>query len=88
MNLTPMVLGLGPWELAIVLLIVVLLFGGSKLAGVGKASGRAIREFREETRDLRDQDRQKQVNNTQQPIYPPVINQGEVNGQEYRENQQ
>lgn len=88
MNLTPMVLGLGPWELAIILFIVVLLFGGSKLAGVGKASGRAIREFREETRDLRDQDRQKQVNNTQQPIYPPVINQGEVNGQEYREKQQ
>lgn len=35
-------------ELLIVLVIVVIIFGGSKLAGVGKASGRAIREFRDE----------------------------------------
>ena len=44
--------GLGWPELLIVLLVAVLLFGGSRLAGVGKASGRAIREFKEETADL------------------------------------
>ena len=32
----------------IILAIVVIIFGGARLAGVGKASGRAIREFKEE----------------------------------------
>nr|WP_108869660.1 twin-arginine translocase TatA/TatE family subunit [Tessaracoccus timonensis] len=37
------------WPEAIIILIVVLvLFGGSRLAGVGKGVGRSIREFKEE----------------------------------------
>ncbi|WP_081684134.1 twin-arginine translocase TatA/TatE family subunit [Granulicoccus phenolivorans] len=39
-------------ELLIILVVVLVLFGGSRLAGIGKASGKAIREFKEETRDL------------------------------------
>lgn len=39
-------------ELLIILVVVLILFGGSRLAGIGKASGKAIREFKEETRDL------------------------------------
>jgi sec-independent protein translocase protein TatA len=39
--------GLGGWEWIIILVIVVILFGGSRLAGVGKALGQSIREFRE-----------------------------------------
>jgi len=35
-------------ELLVILVIVVLIFGGTKLAGLGKASGRAIREFKDE----------------------------------------
>lgn len=44
--------GLGAPELLIILAVVLLLFGGSRLAGLGKNSGRAIREFKEETRAL------------------------------------
>lgn len=40
---------LGWPELLLILGIAVLLFGTTKLAGLGKASGRAIREFKEET---------------------------------------
>jgi len=40
--------GLGWQELLVILAIVVIIFGGSKIAGVGKASGRAIREFKDE----------------------------------------
>lgn len=50
--MTPLVLGLGVPELLIILAVVLLLFGGSRLAGIGKSSGRAIREFKEETRGL------------------------------------
>src|SRR5699024_11077051 len=47
---------LGPMEIAIIALVVLLLFGGSKLAGLGKSTGRALREFKEETKGLRDAD--------------------------------
>lgn len=42
---------MGPkfWELIILLGIVVLLFGPNRLAGVGEAVGKAIREFRDAT---------------------------------------
>ena len=39
---------LGMGELLIILLIAVLLFGGKKLSGMGKALGQSIREFKEE----------------------------------------
>lgn len=51
-------MGLGWQELLIILAVALLLFGGSRLAGIGKASGRAIREFKEETRDLKSMDKQ------------------------------
>ena len=38
---------IGTTELIIILVIVVILFGGSKLAGVGSALGQSIREFRD-----------------------------------------
>lgn len=57
--MTPLVFGLGPMELVIILVVVLLLFGGSRLAGLGRSSGRAIREFKEETRSLKDEDAAK-----------------------------
>ena len=36
----------GPWELLIILAIVMVLFGTSKLTGIGKSLGGAIRDFR------------------------------------------
>ena len=39
---------LGMGELIIILIIAVLLFGGKKLSGVGKALGQSIREFKKE----------------------------------------
>lgn len=43
---------MGPkfWELIIVLAIVILLFGPSRLAGLGGAVGKAMREFKEATK--------------------------------------
>jgi sec-independent protein translocase protein TatA len=38
------------WELIIVLAIIILLFGPSRLAGLGGAVGKAMREFREATK--------------------------------------
>ena len=51
--------GLGGWEWIIILVIVIILFGGSKLAGVGSALGQSIREFRESVAGPKDEDEGK-----------------------------
>ena len=61
-------------ELLIILLVVLLLFGTTRLAGLGKASGKAIREFKEETQDLKKKDAQPEVapeaSTPAQPVQP------------------
>lgn len=42
---------IGPWELVIVLVIVVVIFGAGRLSDVGGAVGKSIREFRKATQD-------------------------------------
>ena len=39
---------LGIWEIVLILVLALVLFGGGKLAGVGKALGTAIRDFKKE----------------------------------------
>lgn len=56
--MTPLAFGnFGVPELLIILAVVLLLFGGSRLAGLGKSSGRALREFKEETKGLTGKDK-------------------------------
>ncbi|MDO4281055.1 MAG: twin-arginine translocase TatA/TatE family subunit [Peptococcaceae bacterium] len=40
--------GLSMGEIVVILLVIVLLFGSTKLAGLGKSAGKSIREFKEE----------------------------------------
>lgn len=42
----------GGWEWLIILAVALLLFGGSRLAGLGKGVGRSIREFKEEVKTV------------------------------------
>ena len=49
--------GLGVPELLIILAVVLLLFGGSRLAGLGKSTGRALKEFKEETKGLKGEEK-------------------------------
>lgn len=39
---------IGIWEWLLILLVVLVLFGGNKLKGVGSALGQSIREFKKE----------------------------------------
>lgn len=41
----------GPQDLVIIAVVVLLLFGGSKLAGFGKSLGEGIKEFKKATQD-------------------------------------
>ena len=70
--MTPLVLGLGVPELLIILAVVLLLFGGARLAGLGKSTGRALREFKEETKGLRAEESQQQPPNPAPSSNAPV----------------
>lgn len=42
----------GPWELILLLVIVLIIFGPGKLPDIGNAVGKGIREFRRASSDL------------------------------------
>ena len=41
---------LGPWEIGLILVIVLIIFGAGKLATIGRDLGKAIRGFKEESK--------------------------------------
>src|SRR6478736_6321195 len=52
----PLIAGLGPQEIVLILLVLVLLFGAKKLPELARGSGRALRIFKAETKGLMDED--------------------------------
>lgn len=50
----PLIAAPGVWEIVLILLIVVLLFGAKKLPELARGSGRALRIFKAETKGLID----------------------------------
>ena len=73
----PIPMFIGPWEAAIILLVVLVLFGGSRLAGLGKGVGRSIREFKDEVKTDNpeveggiDAPQTAQPQGTDQPVRP------------------
>ena len=44
----------GPWELILLLVIVLIIFGPGKLPDIGNAVGKGIREFRKASSDLEE----------------------------------
>lgn len=56
MTVVPLIGGLGPTEIILVILVIVLLFGAKKLPELARGSGRALRIFKAETKGLLDDD--------------------------------
>lgn len=55
-HLAPAIIGnVGTTELLVILVILLLLFGASRLAGLGAAAGKTIKEFRKAFRDVEDE---------------------------------
>jgi len=48
---------IGIWELVIILLILMLIFGANRLSGLGKGMGQAIRGFKDEMGQGKDKDK-------------------------------
>ncbi len=45
---------IGPWQVVLILLIIVLLFGAKKLPQIGKGMGEALRNFKKSVNDIDD----------------------------------
>jgi len=46
---------IGPWEITIVVLVILILFGGKRLPELARGLGKGIREFRSAVSDTSDQ---------------------------------
>jgi sec-independent protein translocase protein TatA len=51
---------LGPTELIIILVIVLIIFGSSRLPGLFKALGQGVREFRDASKDAPTEEKPKE----------------------------
>ncbi|MFS8098849.1 Sec-independent protein translocase subunit TatA [Lentzea alba] len=62
---------LGPTELIIIAVVIILLFGAKKLPDMARSLGRSAKIFKAETKGLRDPDA-KDDEPAQQPVQQPV----------------
>lgn len=87
--MVPLIAGLGTTELLIILAVLVLLFGASKLPELARGSGRALRIFKAETKGLLDDEDEpadksapKALDEGSEPSSP--IHEAEVSEPEHR----
>jgi sec-independent protein translocase protein TatA len=65
--------GLGPMELVIILLVLVMLFGATRLADIGGSLGKGIKEFRREIAADDDEKPAQTQNAPAEPAATPIV---------------
>ena len=48
-------MGIGPWEIVVILFVIILIFGGKKLPELARGLGLGLREFKKATEDIKDE---------------------------------
>ena len=48
-------MSLGPWEIALVILVVIILVGGKKLPELARSLGLGLREFKKAKQEIKDE---------------------------------
>jgi sec-independent protein translocase protein TatA len=61
------VLGMGPTELIVILVILLVLFGGSKLPSLAKGMGQSIKEFKKAAKDDPEEDKPAEAKKPEAP---------------------
>ena len=56
-------MSLGPWEIVLVVLVIIILFGGKKIPELARGLVKGLKEFRKTTKDLKDE-----VNSTAEDV--------------------
>jgi sec-independent protein translocase protein TatA len=63
--------GIGPWELILIFLVVLLVFGAKRIPEIARGLGRGIREFKSATSDITNEltyTDQPRLNQPQRPV--------------------
>ena len=71
MNTMLAVLGIGGWEVVVILAVILLLFGAKKIPDLAKGLGSGIKEFKKATREVTDEIHNAS-NDTPAPKTPPA----------------
>ena len=71
---------LGLPELIIVLVIVLIIFGASRLRGIGQGLGGAISAFRREVKQGREEGEEKGASEATEAKAPPAVNEDQEEG--------
>lgn len=58
---------LGPWEIALILIIILIVFGVGKLPQVGEALGKGIRNFKKAQSGEADEEEKKKTQASEKP---------------------
>ena len=48
-------MSLGPWEIALIVIVIVILFGGKKLPELARGLGLGLREFKKAKQEIKDE---------------------------------
>ena len=65
-------MSLGPWEIVLILLVIILIFGGKKIPELARGLGKGLREFKKTTKEIKDEvdtvteDMKSAVDNTEE----------------------
>ena len=66
---------IGPWEIILLLLLALLLFGAKRLPEIGRSLGRGMREFKDSVSGSNDDDAEpihRQLEAADEPVTPPA----------------
>ncbi len=56
--------GLGGWEILLIVLVLVIFFGAKKIPELARGLGRGIREFKDATKEIKDEIEESSHNTT------------------------
>ena len=48
-------MGLGPWEIGLIIIVIIILFGGKKLPELARGLVLGLKDFRKATREIKDE---------------------------------
>ena len=61
MILTTLLGMMGPWQIVLIVLVVLLLFGGKKIPQLMKGLGEGMKEFKNASKDLKEDNKEEKV---------------------------
>lgn len=62
-------MSLGPWEIALIFLVVLLVFGAKRIPEIARGLGKGIREFKDASNDIK---KELTITDTPSQIQPPA----------------